>query len=44
MLVALADIDRDDAIFQAALLEHDRDLLAVAGGPEIDVYHRASPF
>ena len=36
-LVALADVDRVRAVGQAALLQHDVDLVAVGRGPGIDV-------
>src|SRR5438270_11585700 len=43
-LVALADIDRDRAVFEAAFLEHDRDLPAIRRRPVIKIDHRAAPF
>src|SRR5437764_4474002 len=39
-LVAAADIDRDHTVFEAALLEHDRNLPAVRGRPVVEVDHR----
>ena len=41
-LVALADIDRDRAVFEPAFLEHDADLPAVRRRPVIEVDHRGS--
>ena len=38
-LVAAADIDRDHAILEAALLEHDGDLPAVRRRPIVEVDH-----
>jgi hypothetical protein len=43
-LVPLADIDWDHPVFEAAFLEHDRDLPAVRRRPVIEVDHRPSPF
>ncbi len=40
-LVAATDVDRDHAVFEAALLEHDRDLPAVRRRPIIKIDHRA---
>src|SRR3954470_6253735 len=42
-LVAFADIDRDRAVFETALFEHDADLPAVRSRPVIEVDHDASP-
>jgi hypothetical protein len=38
-LVALADIDRNHAVFEPAFLEHDTDLPTVRGRPVIEVDH-----
>ena len=42
-LLARADVDRVHAVRQAALLEHDVDLVAVGRGPRIHFNHRAVP-
>jgi len=36
-LIALGNIDRNDGVRKRALLEHDRDLPAVRGRPEIKI-------
>ena len=38
-LLAFADIDRNDVIFQSGFLEENRDFMAVRRGPIIDVDH-----
>src|SRR5205807_6421930 len=43
-LVAPADIDRDHPVFEAAFLEHDRDLPAIRRRPVIEIDHARSPF
>ncbi len=40
-LFAFSDVDRNDFILKPRLFEEDRDLMAVGGGPVIDVDHRA---
>ena len=42
-LVALVDVDGNDAVRERALLEHDRDLLAVARRPDIRVNQLKTP-
>jgi hypothetical protein len=42
-LVATADVHRLDRVGDAGLFQQDDDLLAVAGGPEIQLYHGKSP-
>src|SRR5690606_4381626 len=39
-LLPPADVDGDHLVRQAALLQHDADLLAVGGRPVIEVDHR----
>jgi hypothetical protein len=43
MLVALADVDRDDPVFEAGFLEHYADLFTVAGRPEKQVNQEKFP-
>jgi hypothetical protein len=43
MLIPFADVYGNDLVFQATLFQHDSDLLAVAGGPKINVYQRGPP-
>jgi hypothetical protein len=38
-LFALADVDRQDAVGQAGLFKEEGDLVAVGGGPVIEVDH-----
>jgi hypothetical protein len=42
-LIAAADVDRLDRVGNPELLEQDDDLLAVSGGPEIELDHAFSP-
>jgi hypothetical protein len=42
VLLAVADIDRDDPVGQFELLEHDRDLASVRRAPGIEVNHVGS--
>jgi hypothetical protein len=39
-LVALADIDRNDAVREPGLLQHDMDLVAVRRRPGVKLDHR----
>src|SRR6266436_5218403 len=42
-LVALADVDRENLVFQPSLFQKHRDLVAVRRGPVMKVDHGASP-
>jgi hypothetical protein len=42
-LFALADLDRENLVFQPALFEEHRDLVAVRRGPVMEVDHGNSP-
>jgi hypothetical protein len=36
-LLTLVDVDREDAVLQSRLLEHDRDSIAVRRGPVMQI-------
>ena len=43
-LLALADVDRNDAVGKVSFFEEDRDLVPVRGGPVVELNHDPFPF